>query len=224
MINVCISSCCPNFSIFMALGLLLMMITDFSPILIASMSVKEVLQSLVDDNLVDTDKIGTSIYFWAYPSKALHTVSKLLGKTTQKIISGLLSISRVLCKASESKKCKMGKALSVHTVMNSVVPYWFSSQRQQKLQQLTEQIHDCEKRIASTTKLLKQANSGREQSVSIGKIYYVFPGIRKRKNTNMASVILDTWAMIGTSMTNSLHPVEYTQFPQSFIANIVSFI
>lgn len=46
---------------------------------IASMSVKEVLQSLVDDNLVDTDKIGTSIYFWAYPSKALHTVSKLWG-------------------------------------------------------------------------------------------------------------------------------------------------
>lgn len=42
------------------------------------MSVKEVLQSLVDDNLVDTDKIGTSIYFWAYPSKALHTVSKIL--------------------------------------------------------------------------------------------------------------------------------------------------
>ena len=39
------------------------------------MSVKEVLQSLVDDNLVDTDKIGTSIYFWAYPSKAMHTVS-----------------------------------------------------------------------------------------------------------------------------------------------------
>jgi hypothetical protein len=26
--------------------------------------VKEVLQSLVDDNLVDTDKIGTSVYFW----------------------------------------------------------------------------------------------------------------------------------------------------------------
>ena len=41
----------------------------------ASMSVKEVVQSLVDDNLVDTDKIGTSIYFWAYPSKAMHTVS-----------------------------------------------------------------------------------------------------------------------------------------------------
>ena len=37
---------------------------------ITSMSVKDVLTSLVDDGLVDTDKIGTSVYFWAFPSKA----------------------------------------------------------------------------------------------------------------------------------------------------------
>jgi len=34
------------------------------------MSVKEILQGLVDDAMVDTDKIGTSVYFWAFPSKA----------------------------------------------------------------------------------------------------------------------------------------------------------
>ncbi|XP_050525906.1 meiotic nuclear division protein 1 homolog isoform X2 [Daktulosphaira vitifoliae] len=33
-------------------------------------SVKDVVQALVDDGLVDTDKIGSSIYFWAFPSKA----------------------------------------------------------------------------------------------------------------------------------------------------------
>ena len=33
-------------------------------------TVKDVIQSLVDDGMVDTDKIGTSIYFWAFPSKA----------------------------------------------------------------------------------------------------------------------------------------------------------
>lgn len=37
---------------------------------ITSMSVKDVLQSLVDDDLVDSDRIGTSNYFWAFPSKA----------------------------------------------------------------------------------------------------------------------------------------------------------
>ncbi|KAH3889991.1 meiotic nuclear division protein 1 homolog [Dreissena polymorpha] len=37
---------------------------------ITSMSVKEILTSLIDDGMVDTDKIGTSVYFWAFPSKA----------------------------------------------------------------------------------------------------------------------------------------------------------
>ncbi|XP_014882197.1 meiotic nuclear division protein 1 homolog [Poecilia latipinna] len=37
------------------------------------MTVKEVLQSLVDDNMVDCERIGTSNYYWAFPSKALHT-------------------------------------------------------------------------------------------------------------------------------------------------------
>lgn len=41
----------------------------FSP---AAMSVKEVLQSLVDDGMVDCERIGTSNYYWAFPSKALH--------------------------------------------------------------------------------------------------------------------------------------------------------
>lgn len=39
------------------------------------MSVKEILTSLVDDGMVDTDKIGTSVYFWAFPSKASQNVS-----------------------------------------------------------------------------------------------------------------------------------------------------
>lgn len=40
----------------------------------ASMSVKDILQSLVDDALVDSDRIGTSNYFWAFPSKAINNV------------------------------------------------------------------------------------------------------------------------------------------------------
>ena len=42
---------------------------------VISQSVKDVVQSLVDDGLVDTDKIGTSVYFWAFPSKALQVTS-----------------------------------------------------------------------------------------------------------------------------------------------------
>lgn len=41
-------------------------------------SVKDVIQSLVDDGMVDTDKIGTSVYFWAFPSKAANTKKQKL--------------------------------------------------------------------------------------------------------------------------------------------------
>jgi ABC-type phosphate transport system auxiliary subunit len=36
-------------------------------------SVKEVLQSLVDDRLVNAEKIGTSNYFWSFPSTAMQS-------------------------------------------------------------------------------------------------------------------------------------------------------
>lgn len=42
------------------------------------MTVKDVLQSLVDDNMVDCEKVGTSNYFWAFPSKALHARKRKL--------------------------------------------------------------------------------------------------------------------------------------------------
>ena len=38
------------------------------------MSVKDVLQSLVDDGMVDSDRIGTSNYCLAFPSKASNQV------------------------------------------------------------------------------------------------------------------------------------------------------
>ncbi|KAL4651814.1 hypothetical protein ACB092_01G188200 [Castanea dentata] len=37
---------------------------------VISQSVKDVVQSLVDDDLVSKDKIGTSVYFWSLPSFA----------------------------------------------------------------------------------------------------------------------------------------------------------
>ncbi|XP_036407873.1 meiotic nuclear division protein 1 homolog [Megalops cyprinoides] len=45
---------------------------------ITPMSVKEVLQSLVDDNMVDCERVGTSNYYWAFPSKALHARKRKL--------------------------------------------------------------------------------------------------------------------------------------------------
>lgn len=63
---------------------------------IIAQSVKDVIQSLVDDGLVDTDKIGTSVYFWAYPSKAKHSREKRLHEIQEKLkeVAERLSIAR----------------------------------------------------------------------------------------------------------------------------------
>ncbi|CAG9129634.1 unnamed protein product [Plutella xylostella] len=45
---------------------------------ITAQSVKEVIQALVDDHLVDSEKIGTSIYFWSFPSKAKNAKKRKL--------------------------------------------------------------------------------------------------------------------------------------------------
>ncbi|XP_025897492.1 meiotic nuclear division protein 1 homolog [Nothoprocta perdicaria] len=55
---------------------------------ITSMSVKEILQSLVDDGMVDTDRIGTSNYFWAFPSKALHARKRKLEELQAQFAEG----------------------------------------------------------------------------------------------------------------------------------------
>ncbi|XP_016357418.1 meiotic nuclear division protein 1 homolog [Sinocyclocheilus anshuiensis] len=55
---------------------------------ITPMSVKEVLQSLVDDNMVDTERVGTSNYYWAFPSKALHARKRRLEELETQLEDG----------------------------------------------------------------------------------------------------------------------------------------
>ncbi|KAL3829954.1 hypothetical protein ACJIZ3_018756 [Penstemon smallii] len=53
---------------------------------VISQSVKDVIQSLVDDDLVFKDKIGTSVYFWSLPSCAgnqLRNIQKKLDSDLQ---------------------------------------------------------------------------------------------------------------------------------------------
>jgi hypothetical protein len=47
-------------------------------VFVVAQSVKEILQGLVDDGLVTTDKIATSNYFWSFPSAAKQAVKYLL--------------------------------------------------------------------------------------------------------------------------------------------------
>lgn len=54
--------------------------------------VKDILQALVDDGLVDSDKIGPSLFYWRLPNKDLKTKQKQLSelKDTNRMLSDKL--------------------------------------------------------------------------------------------------------------------------------------
>lgn len=45
---------------------------------IVEKSVKEVIDCLVDDGCVNTEKIGTSNYYWSYPGDMAHKVDSIV--------------------------------------------------------------------------------------------------------------------------------------------------
>ncbi|KAL7646460.1 UNVERIFIED_CONTAM: hypothetical protein RMT77_003373 [Armadillidium vulgare] len=73
---------------------------------VISQSVKDIVQSLVDDGLVDTDKIGTCIYFWAFPSKASITRTNKIEKleNSLKDVESKIEISK-----KEMENLKIGR-------------------------------------------------------------------------------------------------------------------
>lgn len=48
-------------------------------------TIKDVLTSLVDDGLVDSEKIGTSVYYWSLPSKALNKRQEKINQIEQEL-------------------------------------------------------------------------------------------------------------------------------------------
>nr|CAD7430477.1 unnamed protein product [Timema monikensis] len=52
---------------------------------IIAQSVKDVLQSLVDDGLVDSEKVGTSVYFWSYSNKSTTIKQRKLNNLSTKL-------------------------------------------------------------------------------------------------------------------------------------------
>ena len=73
---------------------------------ITSMSVKEILTSLVDDAMVDTEKIGTSVYFWAFPSKASQNRKRKIDELSGQLVN---SKSKRRNLESQLKSAKLGK-------------------------------------------------------------------------------------------------------------------
>ncbi|KAL1023492.1 hypothetical protein UPYG_G00041450 [Umbra pygmaea] len=80
---------------------------------ITPMSVKDVLQSLVDDNMVDCERVGTSNYYWAFPSKALHARKRKLeelDKQHSEMKQRKMSLQQAVEKAKVGRQDTDGRA------------------------------------------------------------------------------------------------------------------
>ncbi|KAJ3110568.1 Meiotic nuclear division protein 1, partial [Nowakowskiella sp. JEL0407] len=54
---------------------------------IVEKSVKEVLESLVADNIVNSEKIGTSIYYWSFPGQSFNSKKRKLEQLDTEVAS-----------------------------------------------------------------------------------------------------------------------------------------
>lgn len=73
---------------------------------VISQSVKDVVQSLVDDDLVLKDKIGTSVYFWSLPSCAGNQLTNARDKLKSDLFNGAKYLGELV---EQRKSLKRGR-------------------------------------------------------------------------------------------------------------------
>lgn len=71
---------------------------------VITQSVKDVIQSLVDDDLVLKDKIGTSVYFWSLPSCAGNQLRNVHRKLDSELESGKKRLAELVEQCDALKK------------------------------------------------------------------------------------------------------------------------
>nr|DBA29019.1 TPA: hypothetical protein GDO54_009289 [Pyxicephalus adspersus] len=124
---------------------------------ITSMSVKDILQSLVDDAMVDSERIGTSNYFWAFPSKALHARKRKL-ETLETQLTDANQKKRSLEQSVE--KARVGRQDTV-CLKKMVEEQALLRQKRDKLRAELEKYKECDpdviEEIRKNNKVAKDA-------------------------------------------------------------------
>uniref|UniRef100_A0A2K5RSD3 Meiotic nuclear division protein 1 homolog n=1 Tax=Cebus imitator TaxID=2715852 RepID=A0A2K5RSD3_CEBIM len=118
---------------------------------ITSMSVKEVLQSLVDDSMVDCERIGTSNYYWAFPSKALHARKRKLEALESQLSEGSQKHASLQKSIEKAKigRCETEERTTLAKELSSL-----QDQREQ-LKAEVEKYKDCDPQVVEE---IRQAN------------------------------------------------------------------
>uniref|UniRef100_U3KF43 Meiotic nuclear division protein 1 homolog n=1 Tax=Ficedula albicollis TaxID=59894 RepID=U3KF43_FICAL len=140
---------------------------------ITSMSVKEILQSLVDDGMVDTDRIGTSNYFWAFPSKALHARKRKLEELeSQRLLASLHLQYKGLDKLLGFPTSSLGfvrEKSCVQRCQMTCSKFAESSQKKEALQKSIEKSKIGREDTAERAALLKELAALRQKKEQLKK-------------------------------------------------------
>uniref|UniRef100_A0ABI7ZAH0 Tripartite motif-containing protein 2 n=2 Tax=Felis catus TaxID=9685 RepID=A0ABI7ZAH0_FELCA len=118
---------------------------------ITAMSVKEVLQSLVDDGMVDCERIGTSNYYWAFPSKALHARKRKLEVLESQLSEGNQKHANL---QKSIEKAKVGRHETEERTMLAKELSSLRDQREQ-LKAEVEEYRECDPQVVEE---IRQAN------------------------------------------------------------------
>ncbi|CAH8856807.1 unnamed protein product [Trichobilharzia szidati] len=116
---------------------------------INSMSVKDVLMSLVHDGLVDTEKIGTSVYFWSFPSKAAQKLKISIEKLKENIETTRNQLSKTM-KALDEASSKREDTEERRQVINELV------EKKGLLESLSVELQDLRRYDPDRLQELKQ--------------------------------------------------------------------
>ncbi|XP_046752490.1 meiotic nuclear division protein 1 homolog [Diprion similis] len=124
---------------------------------IVAQSVKDVVQALVDDGLIDTDKIGTSIYFWAFPGKNIKLTEKNIEEANQKIFEAEMKIAKI---SEEILREKVEKEDSIER-QKLIQEVTKLQRRETKLQkELAEHMANDPEEVAELTKKAEKYKDG----------------------------------------------------------------
>ncbi|ELK25356.1 Meiotic nuclear division protein 1 like protein [Myotis davidii] len=113
---------------------------------ITAMSVKEVLQSLVDDGMVDCERIGTSNYYWAFPSKALHARKRKLEALESQLSEGNQKQANL---QKSIEKAKIGRHETLTKELSSL------REQREQLKAEVEKYRECDPQVVEE---IRQAN------------------------------------------------------------------
>lgn len=76
---------------------------------VVSQAIKDVNKELVDDSLVSTDKIGSGVFFWSFPSATLHKKNLDITRLDSAIKRKSAALEEINVSLDEAKKGRDGK-------------------------------------------------------------------------------------------------------------------